>query len=116
MEPERLFSSSKKIIEDPENEIYVSVASFLEMVIKYDLKKLPLPESPEIFILNTIVELSAKPLDITLAHSLKMHKLPPVHKDPFDRIIISQALAENYPVLTSDKLFKKYKIPLIENF
>lgn len=101
----RLKKSIRKILEDPLNEIYVSVVSGWEISIKHKLGKLPLKTTlPECFEKSNF-----QILNINLEHILQLDKLPLHHKDPFDRILISQAKAENLTLITSDEKIWKYK-------
>src|SRR5436853_5941258 len=89
-------------IRDPANEVYLSVASVWEAVIKYALGKLPLPEAPAGFLprqreAHRIASLAVE--EGALAH---LANLPPLHRDPFDRILIAQALHQGLTLVTVD--------------
>lgn len=99
----RLSKGIKDLIES-DNIKYVSVASFWEMVIKKQIGKLKLGKSLNFILQNLDFDI----LDIKLEHILKLDGLKRIHKDPFDRIIISQAFEEKCILLTSDKTVKKY--------
>jgi PIN domain nuclease of toxin-antitoxin system len=99
----------KKIIEDGKNNKYVSIASFLEISIKLNLKKLILREGYDHFV-KTVKSLSFKILEISLDHTSILTKLENIHGDPFDRIIICQAIQENFIILTKDRYIKKYNV------
>ena len=101
-------------IEDEANEVFLSVVSHWEIAIKYHLGRLPLPAPPEIFIpeqrrLHKIYSLSLDERSIEQVASL-----PPVHRDPFDRILICQALAHGLTIVTLDHLFAQYPAPLLK--
>ncbi len=106
---ENIPKSTRLTIENESNEIFVSLATFWEMAIKISLGKLILPKK-----LNEIIQytknLNISVLKINEEHVLKILELPIIHKDPFDRIIISQALVENLEVITKDEFFKDYRI------
>lgn len=106
----RLKSSIRRILEDPLNEIYVSVVTAWEISIKHKTGKLPLK--------TTLAECFEKSnfsiLNINLSHILSLDKLTLHHKDPFDRLLISQAKVEGLTLITSDPKIWKYKIPLIK--
>ncbi len=96
-----------------ENEFFFSTASAWEISIKYGNGKLKLPDVPERFVPNRAARAGFKILPISLPHVLFVHNLPPVHKDPFDRLIVSQAQAEGLKILTADPIFTKYKVDVL---
>jgi PIN domain nuclease of toxin-antitoxin system len=100
----RLSSEFREIISDVENEICVSVASVWEVVIKQASKKIELKSSIE----EIIKRYKFPVLDIKMEHVLEIAKLPNIHKDPFDRMIVAQTKVEDLVLLTSDKTVKKY--------
>ncbi len=100
-------------IGDPENETFLSVASFWEATVKYKLGKLPLPQSPELYIpeqrrLHEIEVLSVDEESVT-----KLIGLPAFHHDPLDRMLICQALANDLTIVTVDPQIKKYSVPTL---
>ncbi len=100
------------ILKDSQNDISVSLASIWEISIKTSIGKLSLPfELAEIF--GEIEKLNISILNISLDHLIKVADFPFHHKDPFDRLIISQAIIEGLPVISSDKQFKLYEIECI---
>jgi len=92
------------------NRFYFSHASAWEISIKYGIGKIRLPDSPELFIPERIRLAEFLHLSIELQHVLRVHSLPKIHKDPFDRLLVSQAKVEGLTILTSDKVFRRYKI------
>ncbi len=100
-------------IRDPGNEVNLSVASVWEAVIKYALGKLPLPEAPGEYLPRQRAAHGIASLPIDEGAALKLETLPPLHRDPFDRIIVSQALQYGLTVATVDDLVKAYPIPLL---
>ena len=109
----RLSSKAKSIIKDSNNEIYFSAASAWEISIKSKLGRLKLRGNLESFIIEQLTANSFGPLVITISHALYTEKLPQIHKDPFDRIIISQSKVENMVLITSDKKIREYKVPTV---
>lgn len=83
---------------------FVSVVSFWEMVIKMKIKKLKLKKGLDFLIKN----LEFQVLDIEMDHVLQIEKLPEIHKDPFDRMLVAQAIVEDCKILTTDRTLKKY--------
>jgi PIN domain nuclease of toxin-antitoxin system len=100
-------------IRDPANEVYLSVASVWEAVIKYALGKLPLPEAPAEYLprQREAHRIASLPLEeATLAH---LARLPSLHRDPFDRILIAQALQHSLTLVTVDDAVRACPVPLL---
>lgn len=109
MEASKLLSESiKNNITDPDNRIFVSVASIWEIAIKRNLKKIRINFDIETSIKKADIEI----IPIEIAHVLETEKLPSYHKDPFDRILIAQAIIENLTIITSDEKIKRYDVKL----
>ncbi|MBO9613993.1 MAG: type II toxin-antitoxin system VapC family toxin [Dyadobacter sp.] len=113
-EDSRLPMSIRRQIEDSTNKCYVSIASLWEMGIKHAIGKLALHEGLSA-VLETIEMSGIKPLPIGLDHILSTSKLPLHHNDPFDRMIISQCLLEQMTMVSCDKQFRHYNVPVIWN-
>jgi PIN domain nuclease of toxin-antitoxin system len=109
-EPEQLSSRARNLLMDPENERYLSTVSSWEIVIKYSLKKLRLEQPPERFILEQRLKLSAEALDLDEESALHLARLPLLHKDPFDRMLICQAIIHGMVLLTPDVNISKYPV------
>src|SRR6266404_3421143 len=105
----KLSESTKKAITDSNNTVCVSLVSFWEISIKVRTKKLQLKTSFSSLYENLQFVL----LNITIEDVFKLHELPLHHKDPFDRILIAQAMAEKCTLITNDKKIKTYKIPTL---
>ena len=102
----------KDSITDSENECFLSIASIWEIAIKMSLGKLELQSEFDkitYFLLDNDIEI----LPIKFEHLQTLLKLEYYHRDPFDRIIISQGIADNLTVLSRDEVFDKYPIELI---
>ena len=95
------------------NEIFVSFATAWEISIKYGVGKLKLPNAPEIWFPDRVRRAGFTLLPIELQHTLRVHNLPPIHKDPFDRLLISQADIENLTIVTQDPNFSKYQAKVL---
>jgi|KBSMisStandDraft_5_1062788.scaffolds.fasta_scaffold06879_8 PIN domain nuclease of toxin-antitoxin system len=102
-----------EIIASSEQDIYLSAASSWEIAIKTRLGKFQLPEPPGQYVRKRLVEQGIRSLPINLNHSLLVYDLPSHHADPFDRMIIAQAMVEGMTVLTSDRAFEKYPIDVV---
>jgi len=104
---EELSKQARMIIENPQNEKFISIASFWEIAIKNSLGKLTL-DVPFAELKNEAIKNSFKVLPISFEDTLKLNKLPFHHRDPFDRIIISQAIVNNLTIVSCDKNFIFY--------
>lgn len=100
-------------IRDPDNEVYLSVVSIWEAIVKYQLGKLPLPESPEIYLPKQRDRHQIANLDLDEGSVIQLAKLPLLHRDPFDRMLICQALQHNLTIATVDVEILKYSISVI---
>ncbi len=109
----KLSDRLKDLIEDTSNVGYLSVASLWEMSIKFNLGKLTLDPNYEEFIEREVTTTFIQLLNIELEHLNINATLPFHHRDPFDRLIIAQSIAENIPIVTLDSAFNKYSATLI---
>lgn len=111
--PERFSEPSRALIENTDNELYVSAATAWEIAIKHSLGKLRLPEPPVRYVPARMGTLRTLALSVEHAHALQVSVLPLHHRDPFDRLLIAQAQVEDLPILTADPLFSRYDVALI---
>lgn len=111
--PEKISPTALEALSNTENALYLSAASSWEIAIKYKLGKLPLPEPPAQFIPPRITRDGIIPLSVDYHHSLLVATLPDHHSDPFDRILICQAIAENLILVTHDKIMQQYDLTTI---
>ncbi|NEP11516.1 MAG: type II toxin-antitoxin system VapC family toxin [Symploca sp. SIO2C1] len=109
----KLSDKLKILIEDENNFCYLSLASLWEMSIKYNLGKLNLDNSYEEFVEAEIIQSRISLIEIKLEHFKINASLPLHHRDPFDRLIIAQSMAENIPIITLDSAFNKYSVTII---
>ncbi len=107
----QLSAQALAAIQDGKNVVFVSAATAWEIAIKKGLGKLTVPNSDyfEELRLNRFT-----PLDITSSHALAVEKLPPLHRDPFDRILVAQAQLEKLTLVTRDVKVMQYDVPIIE--
>lgn len=110
---EKIGHKGLAIVSSGEEEVFLSVASTWEVAIKTQLGKFRLPEEPVRYVPKRLAEQGVRPLAISLEHSLKVYDLPLHHGDPFDRLIIAQAMAEGMTILTADRTFEKYPVELL---
>jgi PIN domain nuclease of toxin-antitoxin system len=95
------------------NDLWLSVASIWEILIKVKIGRLPLLEPAGTYLLKKLGENRIQVLPITLDHVLRLENLAAHHNDPFDRILISQSLEEQLPLVTADPMFERYPVELI---
>lgn len=99
-------------LSDPTAVRRISVVSVFEISVKHSLGKLPLPESFDrnfSMAFDAVLDgLAATTLDVRLPHALRVRRLPPHHRDPFDRLLIAQALEENLTMVSGDRQFAAY--------
>ena len=110
---EKLGEAALEIFSDGKEELYLSAASSWEVVIKTQLGKLELPEPPNSYIPKRLAAQGIHSLTITQSHTLKVYELLRHHADPFDRLIIAQAIVEGMTILTADRIFEKYPVEVL---
>ena len=110
LSPEKLGVEGCAMIEETENDVFLSAANSWEISIKYRLGKLPLPEPPETFILQRLTRDDIKSLNVEHHHACRVSNLPAIHRDPFDRLLIAQAQAEKMLLITADQQLKAYDV------
>ncbi|MEM6522731.1 MAG: type II toxin-antitoxin system VapC family toxin [Bacteroidota bacterium] len=111
-EPEKLTTDMISIIKNPKNDLYVSLVSFWEMAVKINIGKLALPVNLEEFMQETM-DNDIKVIEVRANHILGIVDMPLHHRDPFDRLILSQSIFEGIPIISSDNQFKAYDVKLI---
>ncbi len=109
----QLSSTVRYILSDRNNEIFLVQLQEVEIAIKAQLRKLELPELPEIYIAEQLEINSFQVLPIELRHTLQTYYLPNHHKDPFDRILVAQSQVENLPLLTRDANIAEYGVSVL---
>ena len=105
--PERLGKKVQSAIEDPSNDVLFSVASIWEIAIKWALKRLDLASTPD-EILSAAIESGFDELPVRSAVAANVAVLPPHHRDPFDRLLVSQAIMEPAILYTADPKLEVY--------
>jgi PIN domain nuclease of toxin-antitoxin system len=105
---ERLPKSFRDVIRDMENNVYLSVVSLWETIIKHQLGRLPLPQPPEIYLPQQREQHLIASLPVREADVARLAQLPPIHRDPFDRIMICQAITHDMIFATVDKTVLRY--------
>ncbi len=108
-----LSSPARRLFSDPNNDVYLSSVSAWEIAIKHGLGKLPLPRPPHDLIPDERQRHGILPLPIDEAAALFCAKLPDLHKDPFDRMLVCQAILSSMTLLTPDPLVTQYPVATI---
>lgn len=108
-EPKKVESLYMKYLEDTSNNIYLSSISIAEMMIKKSIGNLEI----EFNILEVLDDMGVEILDFDGISALRLVELPFYHKDPFDRMIISQAISNGYKIISVDQKFKSYECELL---
>ena len=103
-----LSATAKALLEDPANQKFISVATCWEIAIKVGLKKLNLGEPATTFLPRELAANKFDLLAIELAHATFVESLPPHHKDPFDRLLVAQAMIEKLSLVSADAAFDRY--------
>jgi PIN domain nuclease of toxin-antitoxin system len=106
-EPERL-GDRLPLVEDRRTELLLSAVSSWEIAIKHGLDRLPLPDPPEHYVPDRMRAIGARGLAIEHSHALAVSALPPLHRDPFDRLLVAQSGLLNIPILTADPAVAQY--------
>jgi PIN domain nuclease of toxin-antitoxin system len=112
-EEHKLNPRAQEILKSSSSELYFSAAGSWEIAIKFALGSLPLPKAPSEYIPYAQRLWGIQTLNITQEHALRAGELPVHHRDPFDRMLIAQALSEQMTLLTADRIFQKYKVDSI---
>jgi PIN domain nuclease of toxin-antitoxin system len=105
---QKLSSSARELFVEPLNEVFLSSVSCWEIIVKYTLGRLPLPEPPEEFIPTQRKLHKIENLSLEEDAALHLAKLPDYHKDPFDRMIVCQAIVHGMTILTPDEAIRRY--------
>ena len=110
-EPDRISATARKLIKDPQNELLFSAASLWEVSIKRGLGRDDFQVDTRV-LRRGLLDNGYVELPIMSHHVVAIESLPPLHKDPFDRILVAQVIVEGIALLTTDSMVAKYPGPI----
>ena len=100
----------RALIQDRDNGVFLSPVSMWECLVKFDMGKLVLPDRPERYLRDQRIAHGLAEMPLSEQAVMNIMKLPKIHKDPFDRMLVCQALAESATILTPDTLIQAYPV------
>lgn len=109
--PEKLPEAARKLLEEPSNELVFSAASLWEIAIKSSLGREDFRVEPRL-LRRGLLDNGYVELPVTSQHAVSIDVLPALHKDPFDRLLLSQALSEGITLVTADEALARYPGPI----
>jgi PIN domain nuclease of toxin-antitoxin system len=109
-EDARLSHRARDVMADGRNAVLVSAASGWEIAIKAGLGRIELPRPVGPFLSEQLRQNQMDVLPIQMSHALRVQELPPLHRDPFDRMLVAQAQLERLPILTADPSIARYDV------
>jgi PIN domain nuclease of toxin-antitoxin system len=108
----RMSRKARTALTDPANEPFISAASVWEMTVKASLGRLQLPLAVGDYVAEKILR-GFHVLPLELPHAARVQTLPFIHQDPFDRMIVAQALVENMPLVSADTYIRQYPVTVL---
>lgn len=109
----RVTARVRQVLGDEDNEVWFSVASGWEIAIKAGLRRVSFAEDPEQLIPEQLSANGFQVLPVQLRHALKVSALPSVHRDPFDRLLVAQALVEGLTIVSGDVRIGEYPVDVL---
>lgn len=110
---EQLSAVAREFVADTANEILFSAASALEIAVKVGKGRLELPEPVDHYLRDRLDAFALEALPITVTHAVRAAMLPPHHRDPWDRLLVAQAIVEGVPLVSSDPAIARYDVEII---
>src|SRR5438105_15787078 len=104
---------TKQEVQNPQNEVFLSVVSLWEVILKHGLGKLPLPQPPDLYIPAQRDLHGIRPLILEESSVKKLVGLPAIHRDPFDRMLVCQAQDYAMHLASSDPIMRQYPVTLL---
>lgn len=108
----QLSAEAAALFRDPANEVFLSAVSAWEIAVKHQLGKLPMSEAPARYVPRERARHGIEPLPLSEADTLLLDRLPAVHADPFDRLLVCQAVQHGMTLLTPDAMIHRYPVPV----
>ena len=108
---DQLSAAARQLLNDPLNELLFSAASFWEIAIKSGLGREDFRVEPRV-LRRGLLDNGYTELPVTSQHAVSLDSLPPIHKDPFDRLLVAQAVSEGITLITGDALLARYPGPV----
>ena len=112
-DPDRLTPEARAALEDGTNDVLVSIVSAWEIAIKQSLGKLELAKPAELWLPEVLKRTGFEVAELSLAAALRVRGLAWHHRDPFDRLLIAQALDQGYTIVSRDAAFDAYSVPML---
>ena len=109
----RLSATARRVFRTEDNEFFLSAASSWEIALKYSAGRLKLADPPALLVPRERERHGIEELTVTEADALSAGRLPKLHRDPFDRLLIAQALARGFQILTPDELIARYPVQTV---
>ncbi len=109
----RLSESAEKLLKEPGQPVFLSAASAWEIAIKWSKGRLTLPASPSEVVNNVVAAAGITQLSVTFRDACAVADLPFHHKDPFDRLLVSQARTHGLRIMTADPILERYDVDVI---
>ena len=108
----RLSQRARGSMEAEDAQLHISAATVWEIAIKAGRGRLTLPTPVDAYVAEKIAE-GYRMVAVTWAHAAAVERLPVHHRDPFDRLLVAQGIAERLPIVTRDRVFRKYGVDVI---
>ena len=112
-DPRQLSERVTEIVLDQRNKLYLSAASGWEIALLHRLHRIDIPDNPQRFIPEIMHRLNILPIPIGFPTAIAAAMLPLVHRDPFDRIIIAEAVKQKMTIITKDQVFEEYGVEIL---
>lgn len=109
----RLPAAMRDVVRDPENDVWLSVVSVWEIVVKTEFGRLPLPARPWPYVRQLRERHGISSLALEESAIAHLEKLPAVHRDPFDRMLVCQAIQHELEIATSDEVVQRYPVKTV---
>lgn len=113
-QPERVGHHALTLIADERNQLFLSAASSWEIAIKFRTGNLNLPDPPDQYVPDRMLTSGVDGLPVEHSHGLLVSRLDDHHRDPFDRMLISQAMVEGLPIISADPALGSYDVEVID--